>query len=147
MAVLSYFFFPSMLSLNKNKIKSLSNWVIIITRKKKISIQKPEELSFLLLPEIQPFYTAKELQLILWRTKQKDSPRMTGSFLKINLNHSKIANRKPGWILKQEIYLMPFCSTDSSFQTSFKVNVQDRYSFFVALSCRANAYNSIILCF
>lgn len=63
----------------------------------------------------------KKFQLILWRTKkQKGSPRMASSFLKIKLNHLKIANRKPGWS-----YLMPFCSTDSS----FKGNVQDRHNF------------------
>ncbi len=32
--------------------------------------------------------------------KQKDSPRMAGSCLKIKLNHLKIAHRKPEWILK-----------------------------------------------
>lgn len=51
--------------------------------KKKSLFKKPKEFSFLLLLEIQPSYIAEELQLILWRTKkQKDSPRMAGSFLK-----------------------------------------------------------------
>lgn len=64
---------------------------------------------------------------------------MAGRFLKIKLNHSKIANRKPGWILKHRLTSCPFVA-DSSFQKSFKGDVQDRHGFFLVLQCTANTY-------